>query len=325
MNDRNTAIDFLKMTAIIAVILLHSMTIGMRNMIGGPYHILQAVPLFIMISGYNSMNSVTRQSLDYKQQYRFDLLSKKFQRLLQPFTLIFIVEMALLQLVGQLRISGVPLAYIKGGFGPGSYYVPLMIQLTLLVPILIEFVRRFPKGTLFIVTVCSLGLEFFFWKIHLQNEIYRQLLIRYILPLTLGVYAALYREKIRYIWILLAGCSLVYISGVEYLYWTSFAQVDWRSQNTLAFFYPFALFLLVIERMRFREGLFSRLTVLVGKSSYHIYLIQMLYFWTGLPIRIGLVQDSLKGAVFSVVICVLLGILFYKLDNRILKWRIRRV
>lgn len=72
----NYKIDFMKSIAILFVILIHSISLEQRNIIGGPYYILKAVPIFIIISGYNYANSYIKRDLNIRECYNKNYLLK---------------------------------------------------------------------------------------------------------------------------------------------------------------------------------------------------------------------------------------------------------
>ena len=87
-----TQIDLLKGLAIISVILLHTWPEKVLLITGAPFHIWQAVPVFILIAGYvGTLSYKRRDTARLRQCYGRSLLSHRFKRILVPFTLLFII------------------------------------------------------------------------------------------------------------------------------------------------------------------------------------------------------------------------------------------
>ncbi|MER2181244.1 MAG: acyltransferase family protein, partial [Desemzia incerta] len=75
----NKNIDIMKGISILFVVIIHSLKDDTLRSIGGPFFILQAVPVFLIISGYNHSQSYTRSGIvSLKDFYRPAMMTRKF-------------------------------------------------------------------------------------------------------------------------------------------------------------------------------------------------------------------------------------------------------
>src|SRR5699024_401295 len=141
----------------------------------------------------------------------------------------------------------------------------------------------------------------------------------YIFALVLGVWLALNPKKINYRWLIpLAIVSAVYIVGVYYQEWNFFIERYWQSQHAPSYFWTLLLVIIGLKAYQFKaENPVSRLLVKMGQASYHIFLVQMFYFW--------LISDSVSNLpliiylLLSLIICIVFGRLFFNAENSIRK------
>ena len=142
---RELQIDYLKGLAIISVILLHSLTINQRDIIGGTYYILQAIPVFLILAGYNTIRSYLNKGItDLNSCYEKSYLMKKFKRIVLPYIFIWILELLILVITKQpvaITAKNLLILFIIGGWGPGGYFVALMVQFIIIIPVLYKIAQ----------------------------------------------------------------------------------------------------------------------------------------------------------------------------------------
>ncbi len=328
---RYVPIDTLKGLAIISVILLHSWDKPILLQIGAPFHIWQAVPIFIILSAYNGVNSYTKAdtaSLHYFCKNIF----RRFKRLLGPYCIVLTIELLFIWCINLFmslfahnttteysehiqsfyRFPDVFIFIISGGYGPGSYFVPILIPLILTLPMLYLLARR--NVMMMLWTALSINIFFELYAINsgMLDEIYRLLFIRYLFAFALGIWLAF---GIDYKWLAPGGIiSLIYISYVNYFGYTPLAHPSWGSQNVLSFMWPMLLVVIwfdISKRIIF-NNIYTKVLSGIGKASYHIFLTQMVYFWTlGKAIN----MFTSMAFVFNIAICITLGYVFYSLHT----------
>lgn len=309
------------MLAIVSVVLLHSLPREVLFLSGAPYHIWQTVPIFIILAGYNAVNSYKRSNLDSLNQfYNFSFLYSKMERIIYPFLLVWLLQVvAQFVLLDGLSVKELFISALSGGWGPGSYFIPIIIQSTLILPVLFLLCRKNLTIMITLLFAISLILDWVCLNINIPESIYRLLVIRYLFALALGVWLALYSKKIHLKWLLpLAILSFVYIAGVNYFDWVFIMEKFWLSQHTPSYFWTLILVILVLKGYQFKaQNQLSKLSVKIGQASYHIFLTQMLYFWA-IASRLPAMPIALYVSV-SLVVCLALGFVFFYLDNWIRK------
>jgi len=247
--------------------------------------------------------------------YSLPELSKKFGKLLCPFLIIWIAQVAIqLVLIGRLSVTELGYSLVSGGWGPGSYFIPIIFQATLILPIIYMLCRKKPITGAVVLFIVSLTLELLALRINMTESVYRFLIIRYVFALTLGVWLAKYKKKPNAFLIgMLSVCSLIYITGVNY-YEGNFIMEDyWQSQHAPSYFYTLVLVMIGLKTLHVKgENLITKLILKIGRASYHIFLAQMFYFW----IVIGFVPEltEIMDALINVIVCISMGLVFFESD-----------
>jgi peptidoglycan/LPS O-acetylase OafA/YrhL len=327
---RDPMIDFLKGIACLSVILTHTFDRDTFLSILGPFHINQAVPIFIIIAGYNGALFYQRRNFLFsdclKRYYDPSILFHRIKRIILPFSLIWMVQILIIiyfsNIELNLGIEGLVASFLTGGWGPGSYFVPVILQHILLLPILYYIAMRGADRMILIAFILNLLFEYYAAISCMQNDAYRLLYPRYLFAGALGVWIA-FGGVAKHKGLLIFGAimGLAYTAAVEYynihLY---FINPSWYSQNLPSFMWPFILVFIVIKLGESSEiiriatdGKLVKIMSLPGQASYHIFLSQMVYFWA-----IHVVWTNqlvhLNNVTTNISICILIGMFFYGLD-----------
>lgn len=304
---RNSNIDLLKTISILLVIIIHAVPHHLQMMMGRPFILQHAVPVFMVLFGYNRMNSIKRRGLEETAElYKAKYLWRQMKTVLIPYAVLwFFIELPFFRFARHVSILELFESFIIGGRGPGGYFVVLMIQAILLFPLLYHLLERYHPGVMLVVIfIGNKVLEIASAGMH--PDLYRLLIIRHIIAIALGIYLAKREEKISIIrWVPLAIISLIYIASVDYggVHFT--IEHMWDSQHPTAYFWTFMLVYGGLN-LPFKE---VSIITLIGKSSYHIFLVQKIYFM----FRNQLFENIPFGVdtIISIVISVTLGIAFY--------------
>jgi len=325
-------IDFIKTIAITAVILLHSLPAYILLDIYSPFHISQAIPVFIMVSGivwYLSYNKITKHT--FKDSYTLAYFKHKIKRLIVPFLIIYIIDIVYIITInfaittqGLIRI----LTFQLPSGGPGSYYTSLIIQIILIAPIIFYCYQKNPNLTL----ATLVGINFCFELIApmLPYWIYYISSLRYLTAFALGIYlsaalrtkTAFYKTKGFLVLSVLAIASFVYIL-VFMRQPTPFFRPEWETQNLLSFFYTsfIVAIILLVHPLFYGLSNVGRKLNVIGKASYHIFLVQLIYFGVGLNgiFLFTSTSPTLMGMIYvtaNLVTTFSLGLIFYYIDKR---------
>src|SRR5699024_2623596 len=269
--------------------------------------------------GFNTANSYRKRDFETLAEfYNPSFIYGKVERLIFPFAAVWFGQVVLYFIFkGGLSLGELPVSFITGGFGPGSYFVPIIIQATLLLPFIYMLMRKNLNVMTVVLLIVSLMLELVCLWLDVSRDLYRIIIVRYIFALTLGVWLSFNYNRISYRWLIpLAGLSVIYITGANYYDLELTMAPVWLSQHAPAFFYTL-LFTIVCLKADSIKGTnpFSRLMIQAGRASYHIFLTQMVYFWfipdlfAGLPLYMYVVISTVLSFGF--------GILFFELEDKV--------
>jgi peptidoglycan/LPS O-acetylase OafA/YrhL len=315
-------IDVAKGLAIISVILLHSLELRFLQGAYAAFHISQAVPLFMILMGLNLGLASAGRTQHFSGLYTRLYFQRRVDRLLVPLLLVYVasflagvlwlwfqdqnkIDFNLYSLIGLLPVSG-----------PGNYFVTLVLQSVLLLPLIGYCFQRKPVPTVVLLVVAEVLFLLLANTIGLfdqNNYLYSSALPRYFSAIGLGlILSRLVTRPLQAATLvpvlLLALASAAYLFQVVYQnLQVPLIRADWDTQNLLAFGYA-AFMLLILFKVLPRHSDKSVLKFLaaLGKASYHIFLVQVVYF--------GLVVPQ-SPVLVDLTCCLLLGYLFYRYDE----------
>lgn len=331
--NRLMAIDYLKAIAVILVISNHSLTDKQQLSIGGPFWISMAVPIFMILSGYtNSMSAKRRKIKTFKQYFNKDLMKSRLSRLLLPYIIIFAVELFLVHIIpveihANRTIENLPILYLffTGGVGAGSYYLPLLIQLLFLFPFMLFSFRKLPHVSATLFILIQIAFDMFASFLPISNDLYRLLVFRYLALIMMGIVMYHYKDKIgkrrKKRLLLLSSTSVFYIYMTNYTSYKPEIFSKWTGTSLPTMFLALLFVGLGMNYLEIKNT--TKLTELmsqIGKASFHIFLVQKLYFAFTIKTVFSNfnIHPSLTSIV-SIVICCSIGICFYYLEIKFRK------
>ena len=313
--ERIKLLDYLKAICVVMVIVTHYDWADKTSPVF-TMGINMAVPVFMILSGYNfAMSNKKKAEGKIRKMYRWEMIRPKLVRFLLPFLFICIVEIALL--VEEGKHINLFRIFLFGAYGPGSYYVPVLLQLLVVFPIIYVLVERNAKLGLAAAAVLNLGFEVFVQMTAMEKYYYRLLIGRYLLLIAFGCYLYLHPEqrlrKIHMLIMLAIGLGyIIEVLGFErdpivFDYWTPTAMP--------VAFYIFPIIVIVFRRFYHArvDGMVGQVWELLGKASYHIFLIQMVYYHFELGGRL-MKLPAIAAVTVNVIICCTVGALFYELE-----------
>ena len=267
--------DYIKGWSILFVILTHCWPRWFRSALLFNTWGQMAVPLFLLITSALYFRHGVPRSV------RFNF-RKLFERAIKPY-LFLVAIVFVLSLIIRIQTfhSALSLLIHKGGFGPGSYYVPMFVIFSMILPLTNSFwhsrVKRCVLYCLFIgLSVLSIA--------YVPEEIYRILPIRYLLLIPLGFIWAQYGIKLNYLTISLSLISFIFLLLFHYssinfypIFWT---KEPWDYANWICYFWP-AFFLPFVFRYLMALNLLHTNLFFqwLGKRSFEIFLTQMTVFY----------------------------------------------
>ncbi|MGD1005524.1 MAG: acyltransferase family protein [Methanoregulaceae archaeon] len=330
-------IDFLKGLAIISVVLLHSWQPDKFLVFGGPYHVWHAVPLLILIAGFTGSYAYKRRGTStLKHAYNTEILSRRFKRLLQPYIIYWLIQIVILIFFFHSSFDFISLIlnFIGGGSGWGAYFVPVIIQSVLVIPLLYLLALRDPDLMIIVALILDILLEFTMVFFGIPQGITSVLYFRYLFAGALGVWLVT-SPKRPIGWLTLGGViSLIYITITCYTpLFSSFNDFYGYSGISHAPAYMWTLILAIIGLLylpRETVNWFYKYLEKAGKASWHIFLFQMLYFFFANDLITKYVTYPLSEflpdpmvvslnflqAIINIIVCFVVGYGWYILERK---------
>ncbi|TPE45875.1 acyltransferase family protein [Pontibacter mangrovi] len=319
-------IDVIKGVAILAVLLLHSFTRQQLEDSYAVYHIWQAVPLFMVVMGLNLGISVQGKEQRLGQLYTRKYFTKKAARIFVPFLIIFIASILaglLWEAVTQekvLEFNGYTWLGVLPVTGRGNYFITLLLQSVLLLPIMGYGFARAPVITTALLVLLEIAFQLWassYSYFDANNYLYDAAFPRYFSAVAFGFWLSrLLGEPFKGRHFIFLGSAafvaivvlylLVYdVLSVEYL-----VRPEWQLQQPLTFGYAAMLVWLGLKLLpSTSSAIWLQLPAELGKASYHIFLVQVVYF--------GLADQDLPVTI-NLLLPVSLGYLFFKYEKTLL-------
>ena len=322
-NRRYNSIDIAKGMCILFVIITHyAWQDSERLRFLFPFWIDMAVPIFMVISGFVNTKSFQKNNIaSVGEAYAISTILGKTIRYTVPFIIAFLMEEIVFTLLGTIHpsIPQVFSAFLNGGFGPGSYYYPILIQFIFYFPVIYFIIRKYDFRGLFLCGFINFAYEILKCSYGMNEECYRLLLFRYTLLIAYGCYLALGTYK-RYR-LISVGCFVIgiaYIFCFKYMGLTPVITNYWTGTSMWACLYIIPLsspLILNTAKNKFLETL--------GKASYDIFLVQMVYY-NGAGIIYKYVGNRLLQIIINIIVCVSVGLVFHYVETPLTK-RVNKV
>ena len=310
-------IDYLKGVSIFLILLNH--VIYNLNEIYAPFWIFQAVPLFLLIQVFHTKRAFDSGKTSFKKWYSKKSITKILKRIFLPFVVVQVIWTIIFLAQGQM-----PWGVIEGGHGPGSYYVWIYIQFWFIIPFFIFLKDKYGDKVCFIVGLLLSVLEeiicsVFFDYLPMHVLLYRVFAGRYLFLIPLGLFFFDFPVKMNWKRLVLSLISIFFIYIERYSDFDLsplFYKSQWPGFHWLAYFYTAFLFVYILQWLyNVIHDRIARVFIVFGKSSYEIYIVQMLvlgllWHWKSdvfvLNIIIGIAKLALS---------IVPALIYYKIKN----------
>ncbi len=144
-NTWTSVIDYLKAVAICLVITNHSLTAEAKDNWSFFFIVRMAVPVFILVSGYNFTVSMRRLNT-ISAWYAPDRLLRKMRTYILPMLVVFALWMVKELLHSDYNIWIFTKALVLQSYGQGAYYFWIIVQLYLMFPLVYWPLRKYKGG-----------------------------------------------------------------------------------------------------------------------------------------------------------------------------------
>ena len=347
-------IDFLKAVMIFLVIFDHFVSWNIKSDIGVALWERISIPVFLVILGFNMGHSFRGQGdKSLKQLYSWSYFKKKILRYIIPFLILYAVSTFIglfmygFNFVAMYDTQYYPshgiinlFYFIMPFWGPGNWFIPVLLQSILIVPLLYWGFTKKPVITLiltFVVEIVMQTIVFFLigeaftsWEeVHVYS-LFSSSILFYLSAVGLGMWFSqnhdLQHDRNFFMWILYP-ISLAFI--VAYQFFGYRIMIDGtrflRGDYTLMVF-PYSAFLVLLA-LKFlpknSNAKISKKISLISKSTYHILLTQILgygmvtAFWgTHYGMDVPFDLTDLIDLLVLWVGFIWLGIIWYKIDQQ---------
>ncbi len=317
--SHNQAIDLLKGVCIIFVVFTHfSWTAKERLVMGIPFWIDMAVPIFMLISGYvNTLSYNRKQIKSFADAYAVKNWLKSFVRYTVPYLIIFLLEAVVICIASSLKL--VPDMTVKwyeyitalftGGWGQGSYYYPVLLQFLVFFPCIYFVVKKYAVKGLLACLLANLLWEVVKIPLQISVAFYRLNFFRYIYLVAFGVYTALYgasNRKVTIASVIGALTGILFLIVTQYLNYNAVIITYWQTTSVIAVMTIIPVFNAIVLNVKKVHKIFKPLMYL-GGASYHIFLAQM-------PLS-AILSNVSKIRIVSFLAefigCLVIGVIFY--------------
>ena len=348
-------IDALKAVMIFLVIFDHIVTWGVKSQIGVALWERISIPVFLVIMGFNIGLSLKRSGAStLKELYSKNYFKSKIKRYVIPFLILYGVSTIIGYILydfnwanmynGQYYPSRGGIINLFTGYlifwGPGNWFIPVLLQSILIMPLLYYGFTKKPKLSLILCFVIEISLQLIVFtflgerplpsweKSHILT-LFMTSITFYISAVGLGLWLSfgynLRSKRNLFIWILFL-ISLTYLIAYQFFDFrfmingVPFLRGDY---HFLVFPYSAFLFLVAMALLpKNPQGKFSRAISMIGKSTYHILLIQILGLGMVFAVAgthyifdVGSGPDVILDIIIVYTLFVSAGILWYKIDQ----------
>lgn len=324
--ERNKTLDVIKGFCCLLVIAGHfDWSAAEFRYLLFPFWLDLPIPPFMIISGYvGALSACGFREGRLADQYEARRLRGKLLRFLVPFTAFFLVELLAYLLILGRRFGALELLrlYLVGGVGPGSYYTPIILQFVFAFPLIYAVIRKYGFRGLLLCGGANAAYELLRWAFDMNEACYRLLVFRFIILIAYGCYLALYPAPLRRSLSLAAFCvGVAFITAFQYLGYKP-VILNMRTNTCLVS----ALYVMpVIGQLIRRGALRCRPLELLGRASYNVYLIQMLYYCFGADFVSLRVPNRWGQLAAALILCPVLGFLFHQIESPLTKRLIRAI
>jgi peptidoglycan/LPS O-acetylase OafA/YrhL len=345
-------IDLIKGLAILAVVLTHSLPYDGNFMTLRMLSISMALPIFILLMGRNMAASFKKhQYLKSNGIISSKYFKNRLKRFLYPFIPIFMLSIMLgiifnrdiylgiLNLVGYLPLPG-----------PGNYFITVLLQFVLIFPLLYFSYQRHPRLTLLFAFLISFVFELFSSNLNAFNSdsyLYYANILRYLFLITLGLWVfegfepkkRIRSSRESYLVMVGLAISILYLMAFSVFHWefpffNNFWGTEYPTLGSYVFlmaFYPLAIYMLAYRILPSNShNKLVRSIQYLGKASYHIFLVQILFFAVlynpySIILRhelFGINHEFIVGLfaiIISLGVTIPAGVLFYKYEDKLIK------
>lgn len=313
-------IDFLKAYSIICVVIAHILPADFYKFLLFQVWGDMQVPMFVLIQVFHAYKKEIKPKLNW---------SSLLKRIILPFVAIQAIIIVFKVLTG----GGILLTsfFVSGGYGPGSYYIWIYLQIAFLLVILWPWLRRLSLNQAVVCfLIISVGFEVLFSVIDCPDWLSRLLCVRYLFLIPLGevwIEKGIELNLKTFVLSVLSIVAVLFFVFTNYDLEPIFFNTGWKTHRWICYFYlPFLLtygLYLIWNKMK-KNKVIEKAIKWTAARSYEIFLSQMVVL---VCLPIAFFPVLLKGfvgfsiwAVLVLTLSLFFGGVIYWFRKSILKW-----
>ncbi len=325
------SINLLKVIAVIGIIISHLDWENVNTIkILYSYWVSPAFTFLITIFAFQFARDFSGRSLwDW---YSPDYFWKLVGRFIPAYVLLVISQMVIHSMIlDQSLRTGFYTILTEGAFGPNGYYLLILLQLFCVFPFYLYLARYYPMLGFTVLVIFSVMYPL--WPMDkLTPLLYNNLFLRFSIELFLGSALFFYWNSIKKtalpIFALVFGFFyfVLYDLGFDFQLFNRAKDLEGSLYPGLYAFGLLFYFLANEEKLTKLNPIIQRVIFTLGRSTYHILLIQLFLFsFINAPLQVTLIKlfhidptPRIRIAIefLSVMaICISGGILFYYLQT----------
>ncbi|MFW9803224.1 MAG: acyltransferase [Candidatus Thorarchaeota archaeon] len=300
-------VDALKAFAIALVVLDHSLTWDLKSLIGGVFWERTAIPLFMIIMGFNiGLSFKHRGATTLREFYSRSYFRNKIERYVFPFLLLYLGSLVLGTYYYSFTWNEYSLIGWLPFWGPGNWFIPVLFSSILILPLIYRGYISYPKLTVLLCFMSEILLQLFLfynvplvlvdghWQYTSSEAAFLSTVIRtnvlFLLPAVgLGLWFSdspqISAKRNRLLWVALPA-SLIYMFAYQVLGFRAEIidgiykyKLIWGDYTFLVIPYSALLFLLAMKYLpTYPKTRLQNLIQRAGRASYHILLVQIFYY-----------------------------------------------
>lgn len=309
-------IDFIKTYCILVVVFCH----GFPYLKEAGYPIWGGqIPLFFLIQVFHC----------FKRDPKPINWRVIIKRIIVPFFVIELVIFGVIVIMGNYDsfIKVFKRGIMDGGFGPGSYYPWVYLQMAIVIPLMRPICDKLGKGKSFLVfLIFSETIEVVCSIANLPEYIYRLLFLRYIMLIWFGwmwVKEGIKLNLTTVIISLLGLCSIIKLGyfkeGLEpWFYLAGWVTHKWPCYFWISILFVWILYVLYLSLVK--SDRMKHIVKVLASASYEIFLVQMAYYAILQQQHFAFIENHylqfFVWFAFAFLVSIICGICLYKIENK---------
>lgn len=271
--------DFIKGVAILFVIAHHFLGVYQAEKESYLcFHVGQAVALFLLVSLV-----IRYKKYENNTSFSFSSFKKELKVIFVPYVLaqIFLILVILLT---HIPNPGLKEYIALLGIGWGAYYPFVFFQMMLLAPFIFKLLRTNFLKTCVILLIIHIGIDVICSFLNVPEFVYRAICARYLFLFAIAY--ILYDNEcfVKYKSLLIFFALL----GLIWLFYNTQLEYDFGLYHSLSFlgakfprdFVTLFVFMFLWKLYKISPYPFSNILVKCGRNSWHIFIVQMIFFPT---------------------------------------------